>query len=216
MILSPPERTLLKNKAYDRLKCLIIEGAYPSGTFLSERYLAETFEMSKAPIRSAIERLSAEGFVRVSPQQGIMVVELSLDEIIDHFELRIALESYIAERLAGRLTAAQLRTLQDNLAAQSASALADDLDTYRRLDTAFHVLVATALGNQEILRVMNRQSEKLYRIITRIIGQQRPRMKESTEEHTAILKSIEAGDGPLAAARMKAHLEWGKRSLITR
>lgn len=63
---------------------------------------------------------------------------------------------------------------------------------------------------------MSRQSEKLYRIIARIIGQQRPRMKQSTEEHTAILKAIEAGDGSLAAARMKAHLEWGKRSLITR
>ena len=59
------ERTLLKDRAYDELKNLILDETFSPGTFLSERQLAARLGMSKTPIRSALERLEAEAFVAV-------------------------------------------------------------------------------------------------------------------------------------------------------
>ena len=99
------ERVLLKDQAYENLKNLILEEVFAPGTFLSERQLAARLDMSKTPIRSALERLETEGFVTVSPQQGIVVRESSLREIVDLFDIRIALEVFVVQSIAGRLNA---------------------------------------------------------------------------------------------------------------
>lgn len=213
---APSERRLLKDVAYEELKRRIVEGDVPPGTFLSERQLAEMFDMSKSPVRTAIERLNAEGYLIVSPQQGIVVAELSVEEIIDHFEIRIALECYVTGRLAGELREEQIAALEANLADQRRSSAEDDLTTYRRLDNAFHMLLASSLNNQEITRVMQRQGEKLFRIVTRVIERRRERMQSSTREHAAILEAIRDGNAELAAERMKEHLAWGKTFLTRR
>ena len=62
-----PVRVLLKDQAYEELKKLIMNEVFSPGTFLSERQLAARLDMSKTPIRSALERLESEGFVAVSP-----------------------------------------------------------------------------------------------------------------------------------------------------
>ena len=74
-------RGLLKDDAYERIKHLIQTQVFKPGTFLSERELAARLGMSKTPVRSALERLQSEGFVQISPQQGAVVREPSLNEI---------------------------------------------------------------------------------------------------------------------------------------
>ena len=209
-------RELLKDVAFRKLKEMILSGEYPPGTVLSEQQLSESLGMSKAPIRSSIERLDFDGYVRVAPQQGIVVAELSLEDVIDHFELRNALETYVVGRLAGRLTETHRQALQDNLDRQRTLAEALDLESYRGSDIEFHVLLARAHGNTEIERVMTRQTEKLQRIITRIIGQHGPRMLEGTLEHADILQAIQDGDAAEAVRLMEDHLAWGRKFLATR
>ena len=70
---SEDRRVFLKDRAYEELKTLILSEALPPGSFLSERALGQKLGMSKTPVRSAIERLENEGFVSVSPQQGVVV-----------------------------------------------------------------------------------------------------------------------------------------------
>ena len=69
-------RDLLKDQAYRTLKQMLLDGVYLPGTFLSERQLVDALGMSKTPIRTALERLEHDGFVSISPQQGIIVCEL--------------------------------------------------------------------------------------------------------------------------------------------
>jgi DNA-binding GntR family transcriptional regulator len=209
-------RVLLKDQAYEQLKSLITTGEYPPGTFLSENMLATRLGMSKTPVRSAIERLEAAGFLAVSPQQGILVTALSLDEIIDHFEIRTALETYAMRRLAGRLTPEQFGRIETNLQRQLVAAEAGDLATYGQLDPEFHQLFSECLGNREITTAMLRLRDKLHRIISRVIESHPNRMMSSYREHVAIVEALRAGDGEAAAARMEEHLEWGRRFLVTR
>src|SRR5262245_56779925 len=91
---SSPGAGLMKERAYSEIKRRILNCDYPPGSFLSERNLATTLGMSKTPVKAALERLEHEGFITVSPQQGIVVRELSIREIADQYEIRTALESF--------------------------------------------------------------------------------------------------------------------------
>src|SRR5262245_19915412 len=102
-------RGLLKERAYAEIKRRIVRGDYNAQTFLAERQLADGLGMSKTPVRAALERLEQEGLVTISPQQGIIVRDLSVHEIADQYEMRIALETYVARTVAGRLTPAQVQ-----------------------------------------------------------------------------------------------------------
>ena len=76
-----PARSLMKERAYADLKRMILDGELVPGSFLAERQLAARLGMSKTPVRSALERLEAEGFLSISPHQGAIVRELAVREI---------------------------------------------------------------------------------------------------------------------------------------
>ena len=109
-----PQRVALKQRAYDELKRLILSGELAAGTVQSVRQLAAQLDMSKTPVHAAIERLEAEGLVTLAPQQGVVVRELSVRDIVSHYEIRQALEPFVMRRLAGRLTASQIDLLREN------------------------------------------------------------------------------------------------------
>jgi GntR family transcriptional regulator, rspAB operon transcriptional repressor len=209
-------RVLLKDVAYGRLKDMIVRGEFEPGRFLSERRLAAQLDMSKTPIRSAVERLANEGLLLVSPQQGIVVAEVSFAEIIDLFEIRTALESFVVTQLAGTLTPERARRLSANLESQLAAAQSGDVVENMRLDTDFHFLLCEFQGNREITRVMWRLRDRLARIIVGVLRQRPQRMLESVHEHRAVVEAIVAGDGGRAAEAMRAHLAWGQRFLTSR
>jgi len=216
MAKSADPRNLLQDQAYDRLKGLIQTGTYPPGTFLSERQLASKLGMSKTPIKSALTRLDIEGFVAVSPQQGIVVREPSLQEIIDLFDIRVALETFVVRRIAGKLTPDQISRLRQNVKDQAQAAKAKDEVEITRLDTEFHTILCSILGNREIERVMWHFRDKLHRVILRVMKQASGRMQTALEEHAGIAEAVIRGKGELAAERIVKHLEFGKQFLISR
>ncbi len=213
---SLPRDPLLKDQAYARLKELIKTGEAPSGTFFSEKRLSSLLGMSKTPIRAALERLEAEGFVITSPRQGAVVRGLSLKEVVDLFDLRFALETFVVRHLAGRFNEPHTRRLKENLEAQLLCAETGDVDRYTQLDTDFHVAISEGFGNQEIVQVMWHLRDKLYLLILTVIRQNPTRMRTSTEEHSAIVDELVDGDSERAAAAMSKHLEYGKQFLISR
>jgi DNA-binding GntR family transcriptional regulator len=208
------ERSLLKERAYTEIKELILSNGCSHG-FLAERQLASRLGMSKTPIRAALERLELEGFITISPQQGVIVRELSVQDIADQYEIRAALEAFVLRSLAGRLTPAQVERLQANLAAQESNTGSADIERGIALDAEFHTLFSEFLGNREILRVMNQLREKIHRVISQVFTLNPDRMAGSYEEHRAIAEAVIQGDAPLAAKRIEEHLEVGKRLLLS-
>ena len=212
----PALRPLLKDQAYQALKEGIIGGTFAPGTFLSERQLAARLEMSKTPVRAALERLENEGFVAVSPQQGIVVRELPLHEIVDLFDIRVALETFVLRASAGRLDAGQVARLEANLAEQKESAEREDQARSTRLDADFHLMLCEFSGNREILRVMERLRDKLFQVVLKIHLQDVKRLHTSYAEHAAIARALIDGDGEAAAAQAAEHLQYGKQFLVSR
>src|SRR5262245_43361686 len=205
---------LMKDRAYSEIKRRILNCDYPPGSFLAERNLATALGMSKTPVKAALERLELEGFISVSPQQGIVVRELSIREIADQYEIRTALESFTLRSVAGRLTVAQIERVRANLEAQAAGIGQSDVAAVVRLDADFHTQFAEFLGNQEILRVTARLREKMHQVITTVFQSNPTRAATSYEEHRAIADAAIDGDGNRAAALIERHLHVGRQLLL--
>jgi DNA-binding GntR family transcriptional regulator len=208
-------RSLLKDRAYDRIKQRLLDDDYPPGTFLSERQLAETLGMSKTPVKAALERLESEGFIAVSPQQGIVVREMSVGEIADQYEIRTALESFTLRTLAGRLSPAEAARVKANLAAQAKLRGTGDVAGWVERDAEFHTLFAELLGNREIVRVMRQLRERMRRVVTQVFRLCPARMETSYDEHAAIAAAVLGGDGGRAAELIVRHLELGKGLILS-
>jgi DNA-binding GntR family transcriptional regulator len=210
-----PVRSFLKDRAYERIKRRLLNDEYPPGSFLSERQLAENLGMSKTPVKAALERLEAEGFIAVSPQQGIVVRELSVHEIADNYEIRYVLESYSLRSMAGKLTPDQVDRVRSNLEAQSRIRGSGDVAKGVALDTAFHMQFVEFLGNGEILRILDQLREKIQRVVTKVFHLCPSRINSSYTEHAAIAAAVIDGDGARAADLLARHLELGKQLILS-
>ncbi|MGV3661273.1 MAG: GntR family transcriptional regulator [Prosthecobacter sp.] len=209
-----PSPSRLQSRAYAELRRLIVSGEFPPGTFLSERQLAQQLEMSKTPVHVALERLESEGFVTISAQQGIVVRGMSVEDIVDHYELREAVETWVVRRLAGKLSLEQQRQLLDNLKAQREALKEEDLRRLIQMDEQMHFLLGSFLQNREIASTMERLRDKIHQVIVRVTDSDRTRPAESVAEHERIIKAVIAGDGARAADLMVEHLEAGKRRIL--
>jgi DNA-binding GntR family transcriptional regulator len=155
-----------------------------------------------------------DGFVTVSPQQGIVVRESSIHEVLDLFDIRMAMESFVVRRLATNITPEQIERLRANLEAQSKALKEQDNQISTRLDTEFHLMLCEFAGNQEIRDVMDRLRGKLHRIILGIQNKNPARISDGVREHEAIAEAIIKGKGEQAAQMIIQHLEWGKKFLV--
>jgi DNA-binding GntR family transcriptional regulator len=205
---------LLKNRAYEELKSRILLNEFPPGSFLAERQLAHTLGMSKTPVKAALERLELEGFIAVSPQQGIVVRELNVSEIADQYEIRTALECFVARSIAGHLRADQVARLEENLSAQKSILEQSKVEQGVALDAAFHIMLAEFLGNQEILRVMKQLREKIQRVVLLVVQASPQRIDTSYAEHRAIADAVIQRQPDQAARLIEEHLERGRQLIL--
>jgi DNA-binding GntR family transcriptional regulator len=211
----------LKEKAYQEVRRLIITGEIRPGDFLSERSLVERLEMSRTPIRSALDRLEIEGFIKQSPKQGVVVEEISINRAFDIYELRIAIESYTVEKLSIRpLQDSEINRIQENLKQQkqlidtkiydNASFLA-----FLSLDLEFHNELIKIVENKEFIQIMDQIQDKLLLIASNVFRKQENRMIVSYEDHVRIFNHILNGQCKEAKEEMIKHLEYGKQILIS-
>jgi DNA-binding GntR family transcriptional regulator len=199
----------MKQRAYDELKQMILSGKLAAGTVLSVRQLAVEMNMSKTPVHSAVERLETDGFVTLAPQQGVVVREVSPQDIVNQFEMRLALEPFVVRRLAGTLTPEQIDQLRQNLARHRSLCDAGELEKLILVDAEFHQLLCSFLGNDEITRAMQQLQDKVHRAIDRLVRHFPERVSESYDEHHAIFEALVSGDGDSAVALMNEHLDLG-------
>lgn len=194
----------------------ILNGELPPGEFLTERMLVELLGMSRTPIRSALERLDAEGLAKYTPNKGLIVSEISVTQVMEFFDFRVAIEGYMVKRLAARAwNDREIEWFRGNLQEQKAFVEANDFARFTEADAAFHRGLANLYDNSEISRTMDRLQDKLYRIALQVLRKDITRIQASFEDHIRIFELILSGDGAAAARQMEDHLEFGKRILVT-
>ena len=103
----------LKDKAYDELKELIISGKLEANERIDEDFLSKSLNVSRTPVREAINRLEQEGWINIVPRKGMFVNNISLKEINDIFQVRSNLEPIILEMAFYKINREDLVSLKE-------------------------------------------------------------------------------------------------------
>lgn len=204
----------LKDRAFDAIKTRIVNGEWEGGTFLSEKYLSELLQMSKTPIRSALDRLEMMGLVKLSPKQGIIVQYMSLKKVLEVYELRLALESFAAVRLTGKLSASIVQRIDENLDKQEAAIQSGDINGYTYLDREFHELLVSGLDNAEFNEAMSRMQDKFMMALKAGFVKNRDRLQGSHQEHRLITEAYKGSDPAMTEKLVTEHIELVKAVLL--
>lgn len=211
----PANAVTLKEKAYLMLRKGILGGELKPGEVLTERMLVEWLEMSRTPIRAALERLDAEGLAIYTPNKGLTVAELSLTKACDLYDYRIAMECFVIRKLSSRVwETEEIRWFEQNLEQQRSCIENRDHLLFTEADAAFHHKLAAVLGNAEILQAMERIQDKLCQIAVQVLRKDYTRIQVSYEDHVRIFQLLQDGNKEAAAQAMEQHLEFGKRILV--
>jgi DNA-binding GntR family transcriptional regulator len=204
----------LQDRAYNCIRKSIVEGTLSPGEFVTEGQLVSRLGMSRTPVRSALNRLEQEGLVRILPKQGIYIPEISVAQIHEMYDLRIALETFAARRLAQNPSPDRLKQLRDILAQQKSLLDKCDADQFMVFDSKFHITMVSFLNNRELMSVFHRNEDKLLIFGREILKRDIRRLNLSYEEHVRILAAIESRDPQAAIQLMEEHLIRGRSVLL--
>jgi DNA-binding GntR family transcriptional regulator len=189
---------------YSALKRAILEQALKPGVKLPEDAIGEQFGVSRTLVREALVRLSGEGLIDLRANKGASVAQPSLEEGRSIFAVRQALERLVMETLAGKITPATRRQLEEHVAAET-RARGRDEPTSIRLAGEFHTLLAGMTGNPLLSRYVNEVVSRCSLILT-MYG--RPHSSDcAISEHAELLKCLVAGKTKAAVEMMAQHLE---------
>ncbi|MFC4165719.1 GntR family transcriptional regulator [Teichococcus aestuarii] len=198
----------------DELERMILSGEIPPGTRLNEQALAARLGVSRGPVREAVRGLDRSGLVVTVVNQGSFVRQLSAEEAMDVYDLRVALTGYACERLAGRATPEQIATLEAMVRGMEAAAEADDAARYYALNLDFHSALMSMGGSSRAVRLYDDLGKELTLFRRRALVV-RENMRESNAEHAKILRALTDGDGAAARVAGEAHIRGGKRRFAT-
>lgn len=201
-------------KAYLTVRERILRGIYPAALRLTEQEIADATGVSRTPVREALRRLQAEGFVTVIANQGAIVTEWSAGDTNDVFELRALLEPYGAARAAQRVTPEGIAELRKLAQAQydECERRADGfLERVGSLNSRFHRLIQSFSGNARLATLMPVLIEAPLVLRTFVTYEPRELLR-SASHHIEIVSALEAGDSEWAAAIMRSHIHAAQNS----
>lgn len=194
--------------AYRHVKDALLTGRLPAGEMISEGDVADELGLSRTPVREAFLRLAADGWLRLFPKRGALVVPLAPGEAEAAVEARLLLESHAVDVVAADAGArdALVSRLRELLARQQEAVDAGDLDGYADHDAAFHLAVVAAGGNALLTGFAVTLRERQQRMIALSVGRTGERAPGFVEEHEGLVAAIEAGDAAGFRERLRAHL----------
>lgn len=206
-----PEKKTLKVLAYDEIRRRILSCDYAPGTMLNEELLQEDLHVSRTPIRDALSRLEQEGLIKILPKRGILVADLTLEDIEMVYEVRCMYEPYTILHYGANISLDDLFKFK---AAFSDDRVVRDEQLSYYYDDSFHAAVMSASPNRYLM-----QSYDLILSINRrfrvISGRTIPdRLRNSANEHIKIIDALLAGDLSLAASMMTSHLSTSREATL--
>ncbi|MGV9555484.1 GntR family transcriptional regulator [Streptomyces sp. NPDC003401] len=203
----------LRERVHEALLELITTRALRPGRHLVESELAAHLGVSRQPVREALQRLNAEGWVDLRPAQGAFVHEPTEAEADQFLTVRTLLESEAARLAAAHADGAGVDAL-DELRAQGVLAVASgDVDRAVLLDVVFHAKIVELAGNA-VLAELAGQVDRRARWYCAPVARQRGH--RSWTEHRDLIAAIAAGDGRRAGRLMREHTEHTRRAYHAR
>lgn len=204
----------LSEKVYAAFKRDIIYGVFQPGEPLSEKELATRYKASRTPVREAAVRLQNDRLLRIVPNRGYFVAQITLQVLNDIYEFRSAVECAAAELAASKGASDEALGQLTNLAkAQCLPNSRKSCVRFIEADTAFHLGIALLARNQLLVQAVKDARSQMERIMLAAIDihyfGELP-----TREHLEILSAIRERDAVRARELMHSHIMQSKDKVL--
>ncbi|MEE3170183.1 MAG: GntR family transcriptional regulator [Pseudomonadota bacterium] len=192
-------------KLKDALEEDIINGRLLPGDKLDHDALAEKYNVSRTPIREAVQQLVVSGLVIVKPKKGTFVAKVGFDQLIEMFEVMAELEGMCGRLAARRIQPSELERLRTALERCEDRDVMSDPDEYYYENEEFHSCIYDASHNG-FLASEARQLKQRLKPYRRLQLQARNRVSNSAAEHRRIYDAIASGNELEAERALKEHV----------
>jgi DNA-binding GntR family transcriptional regulator len=208
----------LADKALESIETAIIKGDLAPGTRISEVLLARTFGISRGPLREAIRRLEGRGLLERIPHVGARVVTMSIDDLLEVFDIREALEGLACRLAAERMTDAEIAAIDAVLERHRTDEALRAGEAYYQHpgDYDFHYRIAQGAKNRRVVELLCGEMYHLIRIYRYRSGAVPGRAPQAFDEHRAILAALRDRDGERAETLMRKHIRRARTLLEQR
>uniref|UniRef100_UPI003FEE8524 GntR family transcriptional regulator n=1 Tax=Fusobacterium mortiferum TaxID=850 RepID=UPI003FEE8524 len=179
----------MREKVYDTLKQMIIDGVIKPGERIIETEYSNKFQISRTPIREAIRMLELEGLVESQTTGGVIVKTLTREEISEIYKIRIALESLIIEEIIKKINNQDIKKLEKVLKNTKKAFEVKDIEKVFSLFTEFNQILYDIASLPKVTGMINNINLYLKRF--RKLSIDNPsRKEEAFEDHVQILEAI--------------------------
>lgn len=199
----------LRENIGEKIRSRIFDGTYVPGTRLTERSLADEFEVSRSPIREAIHMLGQEGLIESLPTRGMVVKKLTREELVDIFNLREALEGLAAKLAAQRVAGGAINRLGEQVQRSQHAVSVGNFDAANIANAAFHDDLIALSGSNNLQIALTPLLGRLHWIFRQVLD-----FKRVYQEHEELAAAIDSGDPQRARITAEEHVEsYRKRTL---
>ena len=210
---------VLVQTTYDAIKTAILGNRLRPGAKLTHRVLAETFGVSRTPVRESLERLYQEGYVTRIANRGYYVAEIEHGEVIELYQTREALEVFALDLILKRglnsrngAAIAEIETINRRYGVLCRQEL---LSRERlQVDREFHLALARWAGNVFLCRSLNAIFDRLM-LKRRVEGFHGRHGSEPHADHLKLLAAIVAGDKRGARQVLRAHIQGASTRFVS-
>lgn len=196
----------------DDLRELVIQGEFQPGEHVQEQPVAERLGVSRTPVRAALTSLAGEGYLVYHPNRGYFVRRFDLQEIMDAYEVRAALEALAARRAAQRGLASEDRARFEAALAEGDRILAkpafdlEDLSPYRAMNVSVHGTIIRAARCSRLETAIAAE-QKIPLVSDRVIlWQDLDILRRSHDDHHRAFQAIVEREPWRAEAVMREHV----------
>ncbi|QRG68732.1 GntR family transcriptional regulator [Brevibacillus choshinensis] len=208
------ELSPIRDKVYQYIKQAIVQGIYKSGERIIERELADQLNVSRTPIREALFRLESQGFVKTLPRKGVVVSQLTPEEVVEIFTILGSLESLAMKMAAQKATPEareELKRIIDEIDAEFAKSEVNQ--EYKNFHFDINEVIFRAAQSPRLTQMLDGLSDYIRAFVH--LGYELPgRQRKAMEEHREIAMAVYNGQAELVESLTKIHLENSKRAYL--
>ncbi len=195
---------LLSQKVYRIIKRDIIQGKLSSDTRLYEEKIAEQMNISRTPVREALRSLSAEGFVKLIPNIGIVVNHISPKDLLDILNIRQELETYAICLAAQKINEKDIDNLNVIIQQMERAVFTNNTLLFNNLNLEYHRNIIFISNNNKLIEICDNLHQQSERWIKSIVVKER--LMHSLQEHVEIYNSLKKKDVDGAKKAMSIHI----------
>lgn len=208
------KRITLKEQVYDYLKQEIISGNIKPGERIVEEKISKALDVSRSPIREAVQLLEKDGLINVSFSKSVTVITPTVEDYINLFEVRASVESLAAYYSAQRRTEIELKDISKSISLMEHALKKNDITLLLEANQDFHEHVLRSSHNPILVR-MTLQLRGLNNLYRKAILEGNPfYAKKSYMDHEEIYQYILERNAEKASDYMKKHIEHDYNSFM--